>query len=89
MTDVQPRRLKWLTITIKLIKANKQVFETWFECWLTAHVPNLMHQPKWFNSYDNLKPGNIVLFLKQESSLCSTYQYRMVKSVEHGRDGKV
>jgi len=34
----------------KLIKANKQVFETWFECWLTAHVLNLMHQPKWFNS---------------------------------------
>ena len=68
---------------------NKQIYDSWFEYWLTACVPNLMLQPKWFRSDVDLKPGDIVLFVKQESTLASNYQYGMVKSVEHSRDGKV
>jgi 3-deoxy-D-manno-octulosonic-acid transferase len=36
-----------------------------------------------------LQPGDIVLFLKQESSISSNYQYGVVDNVEAGRDGKV
>ena len=63
----------------KIIRANKKIYDAWFECWLTAHVPSLMNQPKWFNNDTDIKPGDIVLFTKQESSLASTYQFgRMV-----------
>ena len=73
----------------KIIRTNKKIYNAWFECWLTAHVPNLMMQPKWFNCDDDIKPGDIVLLTKQESSLSSTYQFGMIKSVERGRDGKI
>ena len=48
-----------------------------------------MEQPKWFRSDHDLKKGDIVLFLKQESKITSNYQYRIVNSVEIGRDGKI
>ena len=73
----------------KMIRANKKIYDAWFECWLTAHVPNLMIQPKWFNNDTDIKPGDIVLFMKQESSLASTYQFGRVQNVNNGRDGKI
>ena len=36
--------------TQKIIEENKKIFNSWFETWLTSHVPKLMHQPKWFQS---------------------------------------
>ena len=72
-----------------ILRENKKIFDTWFECWLTAHVPTLMNQSKWFKNDVDIKLGDIVLFTKQESSLASTYQYGMVKSIEQSRDGKV
>ncbi|XP_066919514.1 uncharacterized protein [Clytia hemisphaerica] len=48
-----------------------------------------MNQPEWFNNDIDLKPGDIVLFTKQESSLASVYQYGMVLEIEESRDGKV
>ena len=73
----------------KIIQANKKIYDTWFECWLTAYVPVLMNQPKWFNSDVDIIPGDVVLFTKQESSLASTYQFGQVKSIIEGRDGKI
>ena len=73
----------------KIIRANKKIYDAWFECWLTAHVPSLMNQPKWFNNDTDIKPGDIVLFTKQESSLASTYQFGRIQSVNNGRDGKI
>ena len=40
----------------RIIKANNDIFITWFKCWLISYVPTLMHQPKWSNklcSYTN------------------------------------
>ena len=48
-----------------------------------------MDKPKWFKSDRDLKVGDIVLFLKQESNLSSNYQFGMVESIEVGRDGKI
>ena len=73
----------------KLMKVNKQIFESWFELWLTVYVPNLMPQPKWFSSDKGLKRGDIVLFMKQDSSLCSTYQFGITKSFGRGRNEKI
>ena len=71
----------------KLLKQNQKVFNSWFECWLISHVPKLVEQPKWFQSDRDLKEGDVVLFLKQESELSNTYQYGMVHSLVFGRDG--
>ena len=73
----------------KFFTENSDIFNCWFECWLTSHVPKLMHHPKWFNSDYHLKEGDVVLFLKKEGLLNETYQYGMVKSVEVGRDQKI
>ena len=29
----------------RIIKANNDIFITWFKCWLISYVPTLMHQP--------------------------------------------
>ncbi len=73
----------------KTIADNEAIFQSWFEVWLTAHVPTLMNQSKWFTSDKELKKGDVVLFLKQESSLASNYQFGIVESAEVGHDGKV
>ena len=73
----------------RTIRQNRQIFQAWFECWLLSHVPKLIEQPKWFRSDRDLKEGDIVLFLKQESELSSTYQYGAVNSLKKGRDEKI
>ena len=73
----------------KIIAENQRIFNSWFEIWLLSHVPRLMEQPKWFKNDRHLKEGDIVLFLKHESEISSSYQYGMIEAVEHGRDGRV
>ena len=73
----------------KFAKANKDIFNTWFEAWLVSHVPRLMFQPKWYNSDHDLKPGDIVLFIKNEKELCNDYQYGKVVSTKQSSDGKI
>ena len=73
----------------KFIKSNLKIFDSWFEVWLMCHVPVLMYQPKWFVTSHNFKEGDIILFLKQESSLQCKYQYGMIDSVFVDKDGVV
>ena len=73
----------------RIFKENGKIFNSWFENWLLSHVPKLMLQPKWFKTDSDLKKGDIVVFLKQDSQLSSTYQYGMVNSVEFGKDGLI
>ena len=51
----------------KFIKQNTEVFNAWFEVWLTTHVPKLMYQPKWFKNDYDINVGDIVLFIKQDT----------------------
>ena len=46
-----------------------------------------MTQPKWFKMEEHIKEGDIVLFLKHDSMLSSTYQYGMVTATAAGKDG--
>ena len=73
----------------KFAKVNENIFNSWFEAWLVSHVPKLMNQPKWYNSDRDLKPGDIVLFLKNEKELCNDYQYGKVQSTKQSSDGKI
>lgn len=74
---------------LRIIRANNAVFDAWFENWLLVHVPKLMIHPKWFKSDEDLQKGDIVLFLKSDSSLSSTYQYGIIQSVHLSKDGKI
>ena len=73
----------------KILSENEKIYLSWFECWLISHVPKLVEQPKWFQTDRDLKKGDVVLFLKEEKVLCSTYQYGMVEAIEQSRDGKI
>ena len=77
-----------LTITnnlLKIMEENKSILSTWFENWLISHVPKLMMQPKWFK-VENINVGDIVLFLKHDSTLSSTYQYGIIHEVFRSKD---
>ena len=80
-------QLKLTNDAEKIIADNQAIFNTWFENWLIAHVPKLMNHPEWYNSDEDLKEGDVVLFLKSDSKLSSTYQYGMVKSIKPSVDG--
>ena len=73
----------------KTIEENEAIFNVWFEMWLTCHVPKLLDQPKWFKSEKDLKPGDVVLFLKQNPIFCANYQYGIIESVKPSRDKRI
>ena len=73
----------------KIMRANLDIFEVWFQSWLVSCVPKLMVQPKWFRSDRDVKIGDIVLFLKTEKEYARNYQYGMIKEIEISRDGKI
>ena len=73
----------------KFFAENTKIFNAWFETWLSCHVPKLMKQPKWFRTEYDVNQGDIVLFLKKEGLLNTTYQYGIVSDVEKSRDGKI
>ena len=70
-----------------IMKTEKTIFNNWFVTWLVNHVPNLMHQPKWFQSNCYIKVCDIVLFIKHESTITNKYQYGMIHEVLPSRDG--
>ena len=73
----------------KILEKNQNIFNAWFKNWLLSHVPNIMHQSKWFRTEYNLKEGDVDLFLKQDSLLTKTYQYGIVISVQQSSDGMI
>ena len=74
---------------VKFLRSNELIFNAWFNNWLISHVPHLMHQTKWFTDDQELKEGDVVLFLKTEGKVTGEYQYGMVQSVARGSDGRV
>ena len=73
----------------KFLFINEKLFNAWFKCWLISHVPKLMLHPKWFKTDRDIKVGDIVLFLKQENQLSSTYQYGMISDLSRSSDDKI
>ena len=81
--------LQTIVSPLKLIQANSEIFRLWFESWLISYVPTLVQQPKWFNSDEDIKIDDVILFLKSDKTFDKQYQYGLVKNVVVGRDGKV
>ena len=73
----------------RFLKENRKIFDTWFECCLTVHVPPLIGQPKWYKSDRDTQVGDIVLMLKHEGSFSSQYQYGMIHKVIKNADSKI
>lgn len=73
----------------KFIASNKEIFNTWFETWLINCVPKLILQTKWFKTDSDISIGDLILFLKKEGDLNTTYQYGKVIDCPLGKDGKI
>ena len=73
----------------KILERNDAIFTTWFQAWLVSYVPDLMLQPKWFNSDKDPKVGDIILFLKSDKEFEKLYQYGMISDLKRSRDGKI
>lgn len=65
---------------------HKEISQTWFESWLTSHIPKLMHHQKQFDNEKDMKIGDIILFLKHDGSFKNTYQYGMTENVTYSKD---
>ena len=70
-------------------KCNEEIFNAWFENWLITHVPKLMHQPKWYDNKRDVKEDDVLLFLKNDGALKSTYQFGKIKEIEWSQDNRI
>ena len=73
----------------KMLYSNAKIFKAWFKAWLISYVPQLIQLTKWFKSDEQLKVGDVVLFLKSDKAFETQYQYGLVKHVYQSRDGFV
>ena len=73
----------------RMLNSNAKIFKAWFKVWLVECVPEMTKMNKWFRSDEELKVGDVVLFLKSDKVLETHYQYGLVKEVYKSRDGKV
>jgi len=69
----------------KILKENSKIYNAWFETWLLVHIPRLMNQQKCYKS-ELVKVDDVVLFLKHDSELSSTYMYGVVVELEFSDD---
>ena len=68
------------------LKCTEEIFNVWFENWLITHVPKLKQPPKWFANERDVKEGDVILFLKNDGALKSTYQFRKIKEIERSQE---
>ena len=73
----------------KMLNSNCKIFKAWFKAWLISYVPELIKMTKWFKNDEQLKVGDVVLFLKSDKVFETQYQYGLVKFVYQSRDGIV
>ena len=70
----------------RILKQNIDIFNTWWEAWLTSAVPKLVPQPKWFHNDGGVRVGDVVIFKKAESALSGQYQYGIVQELKCSSD---
>ena len=51
--------------------------------------PRAVDRAKWFDSDDDVKVSDVVLFLKKDKEYAGNYQYGIVKELEVSKDDKV
>ena len=73
----------------RILQQNSDIFNTWWEAWLTSAVPKLVPQPKWFTNNGGIRVGDVVIFRKEESALSGQYQYGIVDEVKYSADNLI
>ena len=73
----------------ELMKKIEKAYEVFYNLWNTALVPKLMKSPKWYDSKENFKIGDVVYFQKEENLLSSKWSVGQVADVVLSKDGKV
>ena len=77
----------------KMIREMELVFESWWKVWKDEKIIDFIPQPrKWLEHGYEPKPGDLVVFLKQESDVSlgeQVWRLGRVTSVERSKDGVV
>ena len=73
----------------RILQLHSDIFDSWWEAWLTSAVPKLVAKPKWFKNDEDIKVGDVVLFKRTEGSLAGEYKYGMVDEVHRGTDNRI
>jgi hypothetical protein len=73
----------------RILSQNINIYNTWWEAWLTVAVPKLVPQPKWFRNDGGIRVGDVVIFKKVDSPISGVYQYGIIQSVKVSSDGVV
>ena len=73
----------------RILQLHSDIFDSWWEAWLTSAVPKLVAQPIWFKNDEDIKIGDAVLFKRTEGSLAGEYKFGMVDDVHRGADNRI
>ena len=73
----------------ELMKKIEKAFNIFYNLWNESMVPKLMKAPKWYDSKENLKIGDIVYFRKVENELSSSWTLGKVVDFVRSKDGIV
>jgi len=77
----------------RLLDQMKMVFDSWWEAWKTEKILDYIPQPsKWFASSYEPKPGDIVIFMKDEKDKVlgePLWRTGRITSVVRSKDEKV
>ena len=73
----------------KLMRLKVEVFQAWWEAWLVSALPKLVPKPKWFSNDQDLKVGDVVIFVKDEGSYSGEYKFGIIDGVNVSKDGKI
>ena len=73
----------------RILQLHSDIFNAWWEAWLTSAVPKLVARPKWFRNDEDIKVGDVVLFRRVEGGLSGEYRYGMVDEVFRGPDNRI
>ena len=74
----------------RVLQLHSDIFDSWWESWLTSAVPKLVPQPKWFRNDEHIKEGDIVLFRRSEGGLLAgEYKYGIVDEVHRSGDNHI
>ena len=74
---------------VDLMSRIKDLYDSWYRCWVTSFVPLILERPKWKLESDNLAPNDVIYFKMLDSPLGATWKLGKVESVKTGRDGFV
>ena len=67
----------------------QEKYDVWYDVWNNSYLPMMMNFPKWFDTSENLVPGDIIYFKLLESKMSATWRLGKVEKVKLGADGFV